>query len=107
MHEWHLFSTTSKQKEIPKTLSLQDINHPKHKKEKEKLCCHLKTVYENIDFIRGFFPGYFNTEDTQQTNCQEDVNLEDVNLVSHKESSTQKVVFGISQHTLITNPMKC
>ena len=87
-------------KKIPKTLSLQDINHPKHKKEKEKLCCHLKTVYENIDFIRGFFPGYFNAEDTQQTNCQEDVNLEDVNLVSPQgKFNTESGLWNFPAHS--------
>ena len=57
-------------KKLAKTLSVEVINDPKCKKEREKLCCHLNTVYENIDYIRGFFPGYFNTEETQPTNFQ-------------------------------------
>ena len=63
-----------------KTLSVEVIGDPKCKNEKEKLCCHLNTLYEKNDYIRGFFSGYFNTEDTQPANVQED--LEDANLIS-------------------------
>ena len=69
-------------KKLAKTLSAEVINDTKRKKEREKLCCHLNMVYENIDYIRGFFPGYFITEHTQPTNFQEDVNSEDVNLIT-------------------------
>ena len=94
-------------KKFAKTLSIEVANDAKHKKEREKLCCHINAIYDNIDYIRGIFPGYFNTENVQQTNIPDDVNMEDANLVSPPGKFNTELVCGISQCILNTNPIKC
>ena len=88
------------QKKFPKTLSIEVANDAKHKKEREKLCCHINTIYDNIDYIRGFFPGYFNTENAQQTNIPDDVNMEDANLVSPpRKFNTETGLWNFPAHS--------
>ena len=63
-------------KKIPKRISISN---------KSKCCSHLNTMYDNIEYVRSFFPHYFE-ENTNEVNGnpvlppQEEVNNEDENI---------------------------
>ena len=57
----------------------------------EKICSHLNTIYQNFDYVKGFFPVYFCSEDASLENEEEehsptvnvgteDINTDDANL---------------------------
>ena len=62
------------QKKIPKTASLQNVTN---------LCEHMKTIAEHLDYIKSFFPEYFEDEadlgnvDTEETPNNDDVGIAD------------------------------
>ena len=39
-------------------------------KRKSQLCSHLSTVYDNFDFVKKFFPVYFNSEENEDEGQQ-------------------------------------
>ena len=75
-------------KNIPKKITIE---------HSDKICCHLNTIYQNFDYVKGFFPVYFASHEGSLENEEEehtptvnlandDMNTEDGNL--QIESST-------------------
>ena len=52
-------------KKIPKSMSLSD---------KGGLCSHLQTIYDNLDYVKSFFPEYFEQQEEQDDLVSEEVN---------------------------------
>ena len=57
----------------------------------DKICSHLNTIYQNFDYVKGFFPVYFGSQEDPLENeeeehtptvnlANEDMNTEDSNL---------------------------
>ena len=76
------------QKKIPKTASLQNVTN---------LCEHMKTIAEHLDYIKSFFPEYFEdgadvgNVDTEETPNNDDVGIADGLKMEH---SILKLVCG-------------
>ena len=69
-------------KRIAKTVSLSDA---------DKVCPHLKTVYENFDFVSSHFPHYFNEEELHFTMGEpEEVNTDDFNIDQDEENCAKQ-----------------
>ena len=75
---------------IPKKVTIE---------QEDKVCSHLTTIHRNLQYITGFFPGYFTQdensyEDTQDVyNIQgpnEEINTDDVNLDMEATSNFNK-----------------
>ena len=69
-------------KKIPKKVTIE---------HSDKICSHLNTIYKNFDYVKGFFPVYFCSEDVSLENEEEehsptvnvrteDINTDDANL---------------------------
>ena len=69
-------------KKIPKKITIE---------HSDKICSHLNTIYQSFDYVKGFFPVYFGSQEDSLENeeeedaptvnlANEDMNIEDSNL---------------------------
>ena len=69
-------------KKVAKTVSLGDA---------DKVCPHLKNVYANFDYVKAFFPHYFNEEDLEfNIGEKEEVNMDDFNVDQEEEKAAKE-----------------
>ena len=56
-------------------------------KHKSQLCSYLRTVYDNFDFVKKFFPDYFNSDENEDEGEQgQEEDDEDDSIIPHAQN---------------------